>query len=87
MFTELLGGESKPVHRLQQDRALMSLKENLLQNDRSLKDSYFVQTQLSAYNGSQVYHRVLTFLPQKKNPFPTAWQEPSEGFTQINTID
>lgn len=66
MFTELLGGESKPVRRLQQDRALMSLKENLLQNDRSLKDSYFVQTQLSAYNGSQVYHRVLTFLPQEK---------------------
>lgn len=42
MFTELLGGESKTVRRLQQDRALMSLKENLLQNDRSLKDSYFV---------------------------------------------
>lgn len=61
----------------------MSLKENLLQNDRSLKDRH----NPSAHNGSQVYHRVLTFSLKRKNPFPTAWQEPSEGFTQINTID
>lgn len=66
----------------------MSLKENLLQNDRSLKDSYFVQTQLQCSQWQSSLSQSIDFSPSKeKNPFPTAWQEPSEGFTQINTID